>query len=392
MLLVLCGTLVLCVSCLARLVPPHDPLNGVLDAELVVTVCRSPVDKTGKLFMVTGVFWGDAQYGDSIDLGDFKLRIPQREGDDIVEPITAETAILLYLQRSKTSPNQWEPTYYRESYFWTQRPEDYALLRLTAQRAVALRRKWEYAAAIPDFRQRLSALWPFWSFEYGVDFFVRTEEQLNKIAPPEFFDRPFPEDSNYPRERDYLTEEWHKKVRIRLQGLEHRYREHVSASDRSRNEVDGRKKETEEELAREIASGIYELSAAQNYQDLPLIRELAFLSAEYHQERIAYAALNALWFIREKTSLPAIEAILNAFRPDHKPGTWNSVVWSAEKLVCDYHYAEAVPLLATFVADEYTGKGAQFCLSETIGLDFGENPRAWIDWYQSEVKTASTVH
>jgi len=349
------------------------------------------VDKAGKLFMVTGVFWGDAEYGDSIDLGDFKLRIPQREGDDIVEPITAETSILLYLQRSKKSPNQWEPTYYRESYFWVQRLEDYKLLKLTAQRAVTLRREWEYAAATPDPRQRLAALWPFLSFEYGVEFFVRTEEQLKKIASPEFFDRPFSEDSNYPRARDYLTEQWHKKLRVRLQGLERTYREQVSASDRSPNEVDGQKRETEEELAREIASGIYEISAAQDYQDLPLIREMAFLSAKYHQERIAYATLNAFWSIRDKPDLPAIEATLNAFRPDYKPGTWKSVVWSAEKLVCDYHYAGAVPLLAPFVADEYTGKGAQFCLREIAGFDLGANPKAWIDWYQSEAKTVSRI-
>jgi hypothetical protein len=391
LLLVLCTTL-LSLNSFARFISPRNPLDGVLDADLVVIMRRSPVDENGKLFMVLETFWGDAKFGDSIDLGDFKLRIPQQYGDDIVEPITSETFILFFLQRSSNSPKRWQPTDYRESYFWVQNPQDYALLELAAQRAVVLRRQWEHAARIPDLKQRVAALWPFWSFEYGVSFSMRTKEQLKKITSPEFFDTPFPEDSNYPRSSDYLTGEWHKNVRARLEERGRAYQEFVAASAKASKDVDGEKRrETETQLVRGISSGIYKLSAARNPDDLPLIREMALLSAEYHQDRIAYAALSALSPFREKMNLPAIEVLLNAFRPDYKPGTWKSVVWKAEKLVCDYRYVETVPLLAPFVADESTGRGAQFCLQEIVGFDLGQSPKAWIDWYQSESKATSTI-
>src|SRR5690348_10354693 len=96
LLLLLC--LVLATSeVLGKLVASRDPRNGVLDAELVVIVSHVAVDG----FQVQEVFLGNANNGDSIELPGFRLFTPQREGPDIVEPITANTRILLFLRHKK---------------------------------------------------------------------------------------------------------------------------------------------------------------------------------------------------------------------------------------------------------------------------------------------------
>jgi hypothetical protein len=64
-------------SAFARIVPNKDPLNGVLDAELVVIAGPSPSGKPG-FFRIEEVFLGELHGGDSIDLGDFKLSVTQR--------------------------------------------------------------------------------------------------------------------------------------------------------------------------------------------------------------------------------------------------------------------------------------------------------------------------
>src|SRR5437762_2410110 len=123
------------VNACARLVPLKDPLDGVLDADLVIIVGPSLSGKPG-LFRIKEVFLGDQHVGDSIDLGDFKLSITQQWGPPIIEPFTPTTRILLFLQRTVDSPTLWKPTYFGESYFWVQRFEDEALLRRAAERAV----------------------------------------------------------------------------------------------------------------------------------------------------------------------------------------------------------------------------------------------------------------
>jgi hypothetical protein len=105
----------------ARLVPPKDPLDGVLDAQLVVIVRQWPVENS-KLFKIEEAFLGDARKGSSIDLDDFELSTVQQYGPPVVEPITPETRILLFLKCRKDSPAVWEPTYFKESFFWVKRP------------------------------------------------------------------------------------------------------------------------------------------------------------------------------------------------------------------------------------------------------------------------------
>ena len=103
-------------SAFARIVPTKDPLDGVLDSELVVTVGLSPSGKPGS-FTIEEVFLGDLHVGDSIDLGDFKLSIPQEFGLPIVEPITSETRILLFLTKSEGLTDAMEADRLRGVFF-----------------------------------------------------------------------------------------------------------------------------------------------------------------------------------------------------------------------------------------------------------------------------------
>jgi hypothetical protein len=165
-------------SAFARIVPHKDPLNGVLDAELVVIADPSQSGRPG-IFRIEEVFLGELHAGDSIDLGDFKLSVIQQFGPPTIEPINPATRILLLLQKTKNPATLWKPTYFGESYFWVQRTEDVALLKRAAERVMNLRRDWEKAAATPDPKPRVPELWPFLSLPtYGVGFFQHTESEL----------------------------------------------------------------------------------------------------------------------------------------------------------------------------------------------------------------------
>ena len=72
-LIALAWTGLVTLSAFARIVPQKDPLNGVLDAQLVVIVRPCPSDNPRKLFRIDKVLLGDAKPDDVLDLGDFQL-------------------------------------------------------------------------------------------------------------------------------------------------------------------------------------------------------------------------------------------------------------------------------------------------------------------------------
>jgi hypothetical protein len=149
-LLLLCCFFPASINCFAKLTTRPDYRNGILDAELVIIVLQhSPGG-----FRVGEVFLGNANTGDSIELPGFRLFTEQRYGPDIVEPITADTRVLLFLHHKKDAPAGWEPTYFGYSFFWVQDPTQLIQLERTAEQAVALRRRWEEAANISDLRRR----------------------------------------------------------------------------------------------------------------------------------------------------------------------------------------------------------------------------------------------
>ena len=153
---VLRATLLLCLilpsTGFARIVPVKNPLDGVLDAQLVLIVRKGP---NARLFRVDQVFWGDATPGDLIDLGEFQLATVQQYGPPVIDPIAPETRILVFLKHENDPSAPWQPTYFQEAYFWVQKPEDEQRLRNDAQRAVEARRQWEKAEISPT-RQRAS--------------------------------------------------------------------------------------------------------------------------------------------------------------------------------------------------------------------------------------------
>jgi hypothetical protein len=393
----MCVLAVLCTgfvtsSAFGRIVPHKDPADGVLDAQLVVIVRRLPVGKPG-LFRIEEVFLGDKNKGDLIDLGDFELAIVQESGPPVIEPITNETRILLFLQQKKDSATEWEPTYFKESFFWVQRRQEVPLLTRAAERAVDLRRQWEKAANIPDPKQRVAALWPFLSMRtYGVRFFEHTESELQKANPAsgEYFAEHF-DDMSFnermsllPAAGAYGSKRLHEKLKKHLNDHQRLYAEFVAASGRPPKDVDRNSMpENVKETPGEIYYGTAGLARFRDRDDLPFIRATALWSAQYHLEQTAEAAVDAFRDMPDRANLPAIEKILQEFLPGRKPGMW-SVDWEAERALCTHKYPETVPLLAQFVADDRMASEAEYCLQQIVGRDLGQTPKAWIDWYTTE--------
>ena len=77
----------LTLTAFGRIVPNRDPLDGVLDAELVVIAGPSLSGKPG-IFRIQEVFLGELHKGDSIDLGDFKLSVDHEYGPPTIEPLS----------------------------------------------------------------------------------------------------------------------------------------------------------------------------------------------------------------------------------------------------------------------------------------------------------------
>ena len=388
--LAILSSILVTLSAFGRLVPLKDPADGVLDAELVVIVQRSPIGKPG-LFRILEVFLGDKKRDDSIDLGDFTLSIVQRYGPSVVEPITQDTRILLFLQRKQDSSTEWEPTYFKEMFFWVQRPEEVALLRRAAERAVDLRQQWEQAANISDPKQRVEALWPFLAIRrYGVSFFKHTESELRKAKPAsgEYFAQHFDDMSHnermslLPSAGAYGSEMLHEKLRRYLDDQQRRYEQFVAASGRHPRDIQWN---SMPENVQEIAGGAYYgLAGFAMFQDrnnLPFIRRMAIRTAQYHLEQTAEAAVNAFRDMPDRANLPVIQQIRNEFLPGRKPGMWTVVDWDTERALCTHKYVETIPLLAPFVADDQMGNEAEGCLQQIVGHDLGRDPKAWVDWF-----------
>ena len=371
---------------LTRLVPSSDPLNGVLDAELVVTVQKSPTQPG--LFWILEVFLGDKKAGETINLGDFKLTIPQRSGPDNIEPITDETCILLFLQRSKDDPTHWEPTYFKESFFWVQTLTQYPLLKRAAEYAVETRKQWEKAAGIPDPKQRVAALWPFLGRGYSVSFLKHTEVELKSAAPAagEYFAAHFDGDGMVllPNAGAYGSEKLHKKIREYLLEEEQVYEKFVGSTGKPPRDVAWEAvPEDVRNVRGNLYSGLAGLSGFNDHSDLPFIRASALWAAQYHLEQMADSALDAFRAMPDRANIPAIETVMKEFLPGRKPGMW-SIDFDAERSLCAHKYPEAVSLLALFVNDpeKNLAQEAHYCMTKIVGRDLGETPEGWSDWYK----------
>jgi hypothetical protein len=396
---ILCSGLVT-LSAFGRMVPLRDPVDGVLDAELVVIVQRSPLEKPG-LFRILEVFLGNKKRDDLINVGDFTLAIVQQYGSPVIEPITEETRILLFLQRKQDSATEWEPTYFKDSFFWVQRPQEVALLRRAAERAVDLRQQWEHAADIVDPKQRVAALWPFLAMpRLGVSFFKHTESELQKAKPPsgEYFAEHLDDMSHnermslLPSAGAYGSDMLHEKLKSYLNEQRQRYEQFVAAFGRRPRDIEWNSMPDKiKDVQGELYYGLGGLAKFDDRNDLPYIRRMAIWAAQYHLEQTAEAAVNAFRDMPDRANLPAIQQVLNEFLPDRKPGMWTVVDWDTERALCTHKYLETIPLLAPFVADAQMATEAVGCLQQIVGRDLGQDPKAWMDWYLT-TRTRFSTH
>ena len=147
------------VPCMAKIIPRRDPLDGALDATAIVIMARQSPDT----FRIEESFLGSVGRGDLLTLPGFRLTVEDASsfisGVERIQPIQAETRILVFLRPAKQDPRHWEVAGFGNCYFWSHDPLKLDSLLAMAVSALDLRRSWEAARSLPDVRQRVEALW-----------------------------------------------------------------------------------------------------------------------------------------------------------------------------------------------------------------------------------------
>jgi hypothetical protein len=374
----------------AKLVSARNYRNGILDAELVVIVS----EKSPSSFRVEEAFLGSANRGVSIELRGFRLFTEQQYGPDIVEPITPDTRILLFLCHKKGMPAAWETTDFGHSFFWVQNPEQVPQLRKTAEQAVALRRRWEAAANTPDPRLRAEALWPFLSMkDYGPSFLEHTRSALQKIAPisGDYFAEHFDDMPHWNRmdlfqnAGAYGGDKLHQKLTNHIKAQQEFYESSVSMhklNDHNALANWNAMPDSVKDSYGDIYYGLAGLASFQRRDDLPLIREIARWAVKYGLEQTCEAALDAFRTMPDKDNLAVISLIWRKFPLGSGEGDEIFHVDVIQSL-CAHKYVQTVPLLAPFVTDGFAGAEAQAALAAIVGKDLGEKPEPWLAWYKT---------
>ena len=304
----------------ARLVPPKNSFDGVLDANIVVIVKSAPTQSSS--FLVDEVFLGDARVGDLIRLKDFRLETIQEDGPAKIDPITPATRILLFLRHAKNDDKDWEIVYSTSTY-WSDRPQEIEQLRDRARRAVQLRRDWEAAAQIDAPALRVAALWPYLSMQdYGLVFFEHTKAELKKTSPAAgvYFAEHFKDMSHnermslLPDAGDFGSNQLRQTIKKDIDEQRHVYVAFVDSLGRLPKDSDWNGTEPPPRNAiGEIDYGLWGLAKFRNREDLPFIRETAVWAVKYHQEQTAKAALKGFQLMPDRANLPAIEQIQHEF-------------------------------------------------------------------------------
>lgn len=389
-LLVLCCLLLSSSVSFAKLVPARDYRNGILDAELVVIVSR----ESPSSFRVEQAFLGSANSGDSIELPGFRLFTFQQYGPDIVEPITPDTRILLFLRHNKEMPAAWEPTDFGYSFFWVQNPEQVPQLRKTAEQAVGLRRRWEEAANTPDLRRQAEALWPFLSMkDYGPSFLEHTKSTLQKIAPisGDYFAEHFDEMPQWNRmdlfknAGAYGGNKLHQKLTNYIKAQQNFYESSATTyklNDHNALTSWNTMPESVKDSYGDIYYGLAGLASFQRRDDLPVIREITRWAVKYGLEQTCEAALDAFRTMPDEDNLPVISLIWEKFLQGS--GERDEIFHvDVIRTLCAHKYAQTVPLLAPFVTDGFAGAEAQAALTAIVGQDLGEKLEPWLAWYRT---------
>jgi len=389
-LLLLCCFFPASINCFAKLTTRPDYRNGILDAELVVIVLQHSPGS----FRVEEVFLGNANKGDSIELPGFRLFTEQQYGPDIVEPITPDTRVLLFLHHKKDAPAVWEATYFGYSFFRVQDPAQLIQLEKTAEQAVALRRRWEEAANISDLRRRAEALWPFLSMkDYGPDFLEHTKSALRNISPVsgDYFAEQF---DNMPRWNRadlfkdagaYGGDKLHQKLTNYIKAQQEFYESSASTYKLNNHNALASWNAMPDSVKDgygDIYYGLAGLASFQRRDDLPVIREIARWAVKYGLEQMCEAALDAFRTMPDKDNLPVISLIWKKFPLGSGEG---DEIFHVDVIhtLCAHKYVQTVPLLAPFVTDGFAGVDAQAALAAIVGRDLGEKPEPWLAWYKT---------
>jgi len=377
--------LLLAQPCNAKVIPVRDPRAGVLDSSDVVIVSQVEKDH----FQIEEIFLGEANIGDILYLPNFRLFTYQQYGADIVEPITPDTRILLFLKHAKDDLAAWEITAYGYCFFWVHSLSKVPELRKKAADAVALREAWEAARDVPDEQLRVKALWPYlWNQDRL--FCDHTKKELQKIRPAagDYIASQFAlldKSQLMTLIRDiglYGGEQLHQVMVEFLRARQQQFEKSLVQTG-PRAELYKYNREIPDlavDIAGEIFYGLEGLASFKDSNDNAYIRELALWASKRHLEQPCWAALRIFSSIPDKENLPIIEAIWNAF-----PSATNNLVRFTTVMCLQTHkYLEAVPLLVRLLDSKDTRESAHDILSEIAGKDLGEDPRAWMDWYKTQ--------
>jgi len=381
----------------ARLLPVRDPRDGVLDASLVVIVRKEQKDT----FRVEEVVLGEKTVGDVIKLPDFRLYTVQRYGPEKVEPITQETRVLLFLKSKDKDPGAFEVTHYGYCFFWVQDPAKVGDLRRIAENAVNLRRLWEKARGIRDQRKRVEALWPY-LWNHGMSFLRHTRKELQKTGPVagEYIAERLPDMSHghrmtlLPLLGAYGGERLHAVLIGHLKQQQKAYDAFLAKHgpgakgliedwSNAPNEIT--------DMWSELYYGLTGLAGFRDKKDLPFVRELALWAVDRRFKQTCDAALGAFRDMPERANLPVIDAIWKEFST--RPYEGNALSWfDVTRALRTHRFPETVPILAQLLSNEDAGAAARRFLSEIVGEDLGEDPTAWLDWYESHKKGTKACH
>jgi hypothetical protein len=398
-LLTLSFTTLIALASFGRLVPIKDPLNGVLDAEAVVIVRPALLVKPDS-FEVEEVLLGSLSKREIIEVPSFKLSTTHETGPERIEPMTSGTRILLYLEHPKDSPRSWQPTFYRQSFFWVRRPQDTPVLRRAAERSLEVSQAWESAAKISNPKERVAALWPYLEMQkFGLSFFEHTKVELENARPAsgEYFAAHFDSMSHnermslLPDAGSFGSDALREKLEESIKQQEHIYEKFVAEAGKKPGELDLNAIPGSAIEAGEMYYGLAGLARYRDRSDLPFLRTATLWAAQYHMEQVASAGVLAFGEMPDRANLPAIESVLREFLPERVP-RMGTLDFETERVLCRHKYPETVPLLALFLGDDskQLASEAESCLTEIAGKDLGKDQNAWFEWYRR--RNGATEH
>jgi hypothetical protein len=373
----------------AKLTPERDYRNGSLDAELVVIVSRQ---RPGS-FKIEEVFLGTGPTNGIVHLPGFRLATERPYGPDIVEPITRNTRILLFLWHKRDSPADWEIVDFGNCFYWVQKPGQTEQLRGFAEKAIDLRRRWQEVNTISDPVRRAEALWPFLSMmEFGPSVASHTKVALQQIAPAsgDYFAERFDHMAHWDRvdlmrdAGEYGGDKLHEKVKSFIQTQQKTYETYAmthNPTGRDRDAVWNSMPVAVQDSAGDIYYGVAGLASFRRRDDLPLIREIAAWAVKYEQQKTCEAALDAFRAMPDEENLDVISIISKKFRANGGEIFPIDVMEALET----HKYVRTVPLLAPFVSAGGWGVQAEATLTEIVGKDLGPKPGPWLVWYKNQV-------